>query len=63
MNLYVRTNSEDPNISAIKCYKKNGFKLIDMVHEIRDGEINSLMIRKKKKKKASKKSKKKKKTK
>lgn len=48
MYLHVRTTSSDPNISAIKCYKKNGFELVDMMYETRgDGEVNTAMIRKK----------------
>lgn len=63
MYLHVRTISSDPNISAIKCYQKNGFELVDMIYETRgDGEVNTAMIRKKGTTK-SKKSKKTKKTK
>ena len=48
MYLHVRTSSSDPNISAIKCYNKNGFELVDMMYETRgDGEVNTAMIRKK----------------
>lgn len=46
MYLHVRTSSSDPNISAIKCYKKNGFELVDMMYETRgDGEVNTAMVR------------------
>ena len=48
MYLQVKTNEIDPNISAIKCYEKNGFELVDMMYETRpDGEILTTMIRKK----------------
>lgn len=56
MLLHVRSNEENPNIAAIKCYKKHGFKLLDMIYETRtDGEINSAMIRLKNSKKSKKK--------
>ena len=58
MYLQVKTNETDPNTSAIKCYQKNGFELVDMIYETRDeGEKLTAMIRKKganKKKKAKK---------
>ena len=48
MYLQVKINETDPNISAIKCYKKNGFELVDMMYETRnDGQILATMIRKK----------------
>lgn len=59
MYLHVRTSSSDPNISAIKCYNKNGFELVDMMYETRgDGEVNTVMIRKKGSTKSKKKKKK-----
>lgn len=61
MYLHVRTSSSDPNISAIKCYQKNGFELVDMMYETRgDGEVNTAMIRKRGSTKNTTKSKKKK---
>ena len=48
MYLQVKTNEIGPNISAIKCYQKNGFELVDMMYETRsDGQILTAMIRKK----------------
>ena len=48
MYLQVKTNEENPGISAIKCYKKNGFELVDMIYEKRtDGQVLAPMIRKK----------------
>lgn len=48
MYLQVKTNEMDPNISAIKCYQKNGFELVDMMYEKRnDGQILTAMVRKK----------------
>ena len=48
MYLQVKINEMDPNISAIKCYQKNGFELVDMMYETRsDGQILTAMIRKK----------------
>jgi ribosomal protein S18 acetylase RimI-like enzyme len=64
MYLQVKTNETDPNISAIKCYQKNGFELVDMMHETRnDGQILTTMIRKKGSTKTKSKTKKAKKTK
>lgn len=47
MYLHVCTNADKPNIPAIKCYQKNGFNLIDMVHVEREDGTHTVMIRKK----------------
>ena len=44
--LSVETNSRSPNKSAIKCYQKNGFRLVDCLYEPRpDNKICSYMVR------------------
>ena len=47
MYLHVCTNNDKPNIPAIKCYQKNGFKLVDMVHVEREEGTNTVMTRQK----------------
>jgi len=47
MYLHVCTNSDKPNIPAIKCYQRNGFNLIDMMNSEREDGTNTIMIRKK----------------
>ena len=47
MYLHVETRKDNPNISAIKCYKKNGFKLVDMIYQERSDCVCAAMIRKK----------------
>lgn len=45
MYLHVRTTLGNPNVSAIKCYKKQGFKIVPCVNVDRQDGPNSLMIR------------------
>ena len=47
MYLHVCTSADKPNIPAIKCYQKNGFNLIDMIHVDREDGPHTVMIRKK----------------
>jgi len=58
MYLHVNTRADKPNIPAIKCYQKNGFNLIDMVHVDREDGPHTVMIRKKGPTKKTKKNKK-----
>jgi len=44
--LSVETHNKSPNINAIKCYQKNGFRLVDCLYEPRpDNKIASYMVR------------------
>tara|TARA_B110000902_G_C14176657_1_gene538930 strand:- start:441 stop:959 length:519 start_codon:yes stop_codon:yes gene_type:complete len=44
--LSVETDSRSPNKNAIKCYQKNGFRLVDCLYEPRpDNKICSYMVR------------------
>ncbi len=45
MYLHVCANIENPNESAIKCYKKNGFKFVDMIYINKDDGPNVVMVR------------------
>lgn len=45
MYLHVCVNIENPNESAIKCYKKNGFKFVDMIYVERENGPNVVMMR------------------
>jgi len=59
MYLHVRTKLGDPNVSAIKCYRRNGFVIIPTVNEERQDGPNSLMVRMGPKKRKTKKKRKK----
>ena len=45
MYLYICANIENPNTAGIKCYKKNGFKFVDMIYIDRDDGPNVVMVR------------------
>ena len=45
MYLHVCANIENPNTAGIKCYKKNGFKLVDMIYTEREDGPNVVMVR------------------
>jgi len=45
MYLHVCANIENPNMAAIKCFKKNGFKLVDMIYVDRGDGPNVAMMR------------------
>ena len=45
MYLTVCTNEDNPNTAAIKCYQRNGFKLIDMCHIQHTDGVNTYMVR------------------
>ena len=63
MYLNVNTSELNPNVKGIKCYQKNGFRLVDCLYEYLDGEPHSFMVRVKGKYKKPKKPKKPKRTK
>ena len=45
MYLNVRTTRGNPNVSAIKCYERNGFEIVPTVNVERADGPNSLMVR------------------
>ena len=45
MYLNVRTTLGNPNVSAIKCYRRNGFEIVPTVNVKRPDGPNSLMVR------------------
>ena len=45
MYLNVCVNIDNPNEAAIKCYKKNGFKFVDMIYIMKDDGPNGTMVR------------------
>ncbi len=55
MNLTVCTNKDNPNLSAIKCYRKHGFQFVDMCHVQHTDGVNTYMVRPAKKQKRTKK--------
>jgi ribosomal protein S18 acetylase RimI-like enzyme len=56
MYLNVRTTLGNPNVSAIKCYRRNGFEIVPTVNAERPDGPNSLMVRDGSRKKRSKRS-------
>lgn len=56
MYLNVRTTLGNPNVSAIKCYRRNGFEIVPTVNSERPDGPNSLMVRQGSRRKRSKRS-------